>query len=461
MARKENVNLDSGEVSRWNSAIFLLLCAVPALSVIGYGAVDAWAMSFLALASAFIVTLWAADAWASNELRFSSDSIQFPVIGLILIGFVQLLPFWGSGISPELLGIPAAGTLSMDPYATRFFVIRLIILFVFFAAGLAYIDTSGRIRKVVIAIIIFGGLMAFVAILMRLASPDAIYGLRPTPQAISFGSFVNQHHFAAFMEMTAGLTLGLLLGDSVKKDRKMLLAIAAALMVIAVVFTSSRGGLISLIAVVGFVVPAQYFIRKNEAIRDEQNSNSRLLMFVGAAAVVFIVLGLTFFLGGGDSLLRASGLAQNQADITSGRLHFWSVAWQIFMTNPILGAGYDAFGVAFSRYDTWTGTFRIEQAHNDYLQVLADAGIAGFGCVAAFVFLFFRKSLGVIRNSKNAFGRDAAVGALAGCTGIFIHSFFDFPLRTTSNAFFFLLLVVVAIAGFDMKRRKGVRIDDC
>ena len=97
--------------------------------------------------------------------------------------------------------------------------------------------------------------------------------------------------------------------------------------------------------------------------------------------------------------------------------------------------------------------YRVEQAHNDYLQILADAGIAGFGCTAAFIFLFFRKSVSVIRNSANRFGRDAAIGALAGCVGIMVHSFFDFPLRTTSNAFFFLLLVVIAVAGFDLHRR--------
>ncbi|MEJ7848421.1 MAG: O-antigen ligase family protein [Pyrinomonadaceae bacterium] len=454
MARRiENAINDNEGVSRPNSAVFILLCVIPAVSVIGYGAVDALAMSLLALAAAMIVILWAADAWTSSGLRINSSSIQIPVFGLILIGFLQLLPVWSSGIPRELLGIPAAGTLSMDPYATRFFLIRLIILFVFFAAALAYIDSRERLKKLVFIIIVFGGVMAFVAILLRLASPDAIYGLRPTPHAVSFGSFVNQHHFAAFMEMTAGLTFSLLLGDAVKKDRKMLLGIAAALMGIAVVFSGSRGGLISLIAVIGIVVPAQYLVKKDES-RDELHSRSRLLMFGGAVATVLVILGLTFFLGGEESFLRAFGLTQNQADVTSGRLHFWSVAWQIFMNSPIFGAGYDTFGVAFSRYDTWMGTFRIEQAHNDYLQTLADAGIAGFGCVAAFIFLIFRKSLDVIRNSKNGFGRDAAIGAMAGCSGILIHSFFDFPLRTTSNAFFFLLLIVIAVAGFDTRRRK-------
>jgi len=42
--------------------------------------------------------------------------------------------------------------------------------------------------------------------------------------------------------------------------------------------------------------------------------------------------------------------------------------------------------------------------------------------------------------------KGAAIGALAGCFGILVHSFFDFPLRTTANAFFFLTLVVIATA---------------
>ncbi len=450
--RKKKLNLEGLETSRWNSAVFLLLCVIPVFSTIAYGSVDAWAMGILALAAALLVCLWAADAWKTKELRFSSSRLQLPVIGLIVIGLIQLLPVWNSGISPELLGIPAAQSLSMDPYATRFFVIRLIALFVFFATALAFIDSRERLKKVALTIIIFGALMAFFAILQRLASPEAIYGLRTTPQAIPFGSFVNQHHFAAFMEMTAGVTLGLLFGDAVAKDRKMLLGIAAGLMGIAVAFTSSRGGFISLVATAGFVVLIQFFIKKS-GTRKPQNPRQKLFLIGGAAVVIILIFVSTLFLGGGDDLLRATGLQQNQVDVTSGRLHFWSVAWQIFAAHPLFGAGYDAFGVAFSRYDTWTGLYRVEQAHNDYLQTLADAGIAGFACIAAFIFMFFRNSLAVIRDSANRFGRDAAIGALAGCFGIFIHSFFDFPLRTMSNAFFFLLLAVIAVAGFDLHKR--------
>jgi O-antigen ligase len=117
---------------------------------------------------------------------------------------------------------------------------------------------------------------------------------------------------------------------------------------------------------------------------------------------------------------------------------------QIFFAHPILGAGLEAFGTAYTQFDSQSGLFRVEQAHNDYLQTLADAGILGFICVVSFIYLLFKESLGTIANAKDGLRKNAALGALAGCFGILIHSFFDFPLRTPSNAFVFLMLVAVA-----------------
>jgi O-antigen ligase len=120
------------------------------------------------------------------------------------------------------------------------------------------------------------------------------------------------------------------------------------------------------------------------------------------------------------------------------------VTLQIIRDYPIFGAGFNAYGVAFTRYDTWNGTLRIEQAHNDYLQIFADAGIFGFACAIAFVYFLFKQGLEKINQTSDRFRRGVAVGALAGCFGILLHSFFDFPLRTPSNAFYFLILVTLA-----------------
>jgi hypothetical protein len=49
--------------------------------------------------------------------------------------------------------------------------------------------------------------------------------------------------------------------------------------------------------------------------------------------------------------------------------------------------------------------------------------------------------------SHDRFRRGVALGALAGCAGVLVHSFFDFTLHTTANALMFLLLAALATAG--------------
>jgi O-antigen ligase len=83
---------------------------------------------------------------------------------------------------------------------------------------------------------------------------------------------------------------------------------------------------------------------------------------------------------------------------------------------------------------------RVEQAHNDYLQVIADAGIIGLILGAFFLFQLFRTGW---KNSKthDRFKRGIIVGAMAGCFGVLVHSLFDFVLHITAVSLMFLFLV--------------------
>jgi O-antigen ligase len=93
-----------------------------------------------------------------------------------------------------------------------------------------------------------------------------------------------------------------------------------------------------------------------------------------------------------------------------------------------------------------SGLERVEQAHNDYLQVAADAGIVGLIIGGAFLFLLFRTGFRNIKTS-NLYRKGVAVGALGGCFAILIHSLFDFVLHTTAISLMFLTLVSLVIAG--------------
>jgi len=301
-------------------------------------------------------------------------------------------------------------------------------------------------------------LLAFYSILQRVEDPSSIYGLRQPAQAIPFGTFINRHHFAALMEMTLGLSLGLLFGGNISRNRWPFIGAASIVMAIAIILTGSRGGIIGLVAsLISIAVFTAYGRRRRRDRSEGEGFSPKLILAAGAAFVVFAIF-IVLYLGDVDPLLRGTGIGAGAGDFTSGRVDFWRTGAKIFLDHPILGVGLDAFGTAYSSFDASSGLFRVEQAHNDYLQTLADAGILGFACVATFIYFLLRKGTDVIRDSLSGFRRGSAIGALAGCVGILVHSFFDFPLRTPANAFVFLALASIAVVQIpDEKKQRQLR----
>jgi O-antigen ligase len=216
------------------------------------------------------------------------------------------------------------------------------------------------------------------------------------------------------------------------------------MMGVALVMTASRGGIISLVAEIVFLVIVTAIWRKRSERR--RGRFNRLKGVAGRAALAgALIFGLfmgVVLLGGEFSLNRFID-SVNTDDPTTGRAHFWSVTLDIIKANPVAGTGLGAFGVIYTRYDTRNGLYRLEQAHNDYLQVLSDAGVVGGVLAFTFVVILFYRGFQRAK-SRDDFRRGVALAALGGCFAVLIHSFFDFTLHTTSNALLFLVLGALA-----------------
>jgi len=155
-------------------------------------------------------------------------------------------------------------------------------------------------------------------------------------------------------------------------------------------------------------------------------------------------VGGAIFVGGDTSLTRFSESATSD-NISSSRTQIWAVTLKVIGENLPFGAGLGAFAQAYTQFDPAGGYERVEQAHNDYLQIVADAGIVGLLIGALFLFWFFREGL---RNAKvqNTFRRGVAVGAFAGCFAILVHSLFDFVLHITAVSVMFITLAAILVA---------------
>jgi len=422
---------------------FLLICLAIILSALAYGTVHYWALAVFFLGAVVILILWLVDGWTLGTLRISRNVLQLPLLGMLLLGLVQLLPL-RSADNAGVSSIPFVRSLSLDPYSTRLILVQVAALLIYFAASLVFVDTPNRLRLLVRTITIFGFLLAIFGLTQSFTT-SKVYWIRELPQSQPFGPFINRHHFAGYMELAIALPLGLLFSGALEKEKRFIYLFAVGLMSVALIMTNSRGGLISLIAEIMFLVAVGGLRRRHTRRR----TTERKAGIKGAAiraglalALVVVVLGAVTFLGGESGLSRLLG-SINTDDPSTGRTHFWAVTVDIIKTHPILGIGLGAFSVVYTGYDSRNGLFRLEQAHNDYLQVLSDGGIVGAALGLFFVISLFRMGF-ARRATHDRFRRGVATGALAGCFAVLVHSFFDFTLHTTSNSLLFLILAALA-----------------
>jgi len=439
---------------------FLVICLAIVISTMAYGTVHYWSLGLFNLGGLTILVLWVLDAWSLGTLRVSRNLLQLPLLGALVLGLVQLLPMRDVA-NEAALALGLSNTLTFDPQATRLVLVQFATLLIYFSATLVFIDTPHRLHLMVRTIMIFGFLLAIFGLTQSFTSPTKVYWMRELNQSTAFGPFINRHHFAGYMELTIALPLGLLFAGAVDKEKRLLFIFIAGLMGVALVMTASRGGIISLVAEIMFFVIVTAIFRKHSEERHRRKSRLKAVgVRLGLAAVLLVGLFIgVLSLGGEMSLNRLIVDSVNTNDPTTGRSHFWSVTLQIIKAHPLIGTGLGAFGVVYTKFDTRNGLFRLEQAHNDYLQVLSDGGMIGAALALAFVGLLFYRAF-VRAQSSDDFRRGVALASLGGCFAVLVHSFFDFTLHTTSNALLFLVLAAMATLNGrveDAPRRKRRR----
>ncbi len=424
-------SLDDAPRTTAGRIAFGVIAAAICLTTLVYGTVHPPMIALLWASAALLVLLWAADAWSSDAIRINRSWTQIPLALAAVFGIVQILPF-GTTDAAGVSGIPR--TISLDPYSTLLAVVQFSALFVYLGATLVFVDTPKRLKTIVYFISIFGFVYAFFAIIQNLLDPGRIYGVYERPFVQPFGSFVNKHNFAAFVELSIALPLGLLFSGAIKKDKRLLFLTAIGVQGIALVMSGSRGGLVALLAEIFFIVVIS---------RRTQTTEQIVLKIALAAALVGTIIGGTILIGGDSTLTRIAETAASK-DPTSSRTQIWATTWEVVKQNPIFGSGWGALGAAYTRFDPMNGRERVEHAHNDYLQLLADAGIIGLLIGAFFIFALAREGWRRLE-SKDHFRRGVAVGALGGCFAILVHSLFDFVLHIPAISLFFLVMTALAV----------------
>lgn len=412
--------------------ILYTLLAVVIFTVMAYGAVHQPVIAIYYVMVSFALALFAYESFRSGKLSIPRSPIQLPLVLLGIYGVIQIIPF-GKIASGTVEQVP--NTISVDPFSTLMATVNIFVFSTFLALALISLNSAKRIGRVSVFVIVFGSLYAFYAILQSVLSPGVIYGIYDASFATPFGSFVNRHNFAAIIEMTIAMPLAMVFIGSVSRDKRFIYGIAILIMAVALLLSGSRGGLVAFAAQLVVLVFAT------------RNSSSKKDVLL-RAGLVLVLLGVavagTTMIGGESSMTRVSETGQAK-DVTSNRSAIWTASVQVISEYLPLGAGLGAFGVAYTKYDASGGYFRVDQAHNDYLQIITDAGLIGATIAVAFLILFFIIARRVMY-TRNTVRRGIGVGAVVGCSGILVHSMFDFVLHIPAVTFMFLLLVALAVA---------------
>ena len=100
--------------------------------------------------------------------------------------------------------------------------------------------------------------------------------------------------------------------------------------------------------------------------------------------------------------------------------------------------------------------------HNDYLQLLVEAGWIGFLALVGGFYLFLVKSFFKIRDMRlkpDPLRFFLSVGALSGLVSIAFHSFFDFNLHMPANGVYFVMLIGIVYSCAWKEGDRGQRSD--
>ena len=437
------------------------------------------------LAGGVYAWVWvpAALALAGSALAIKPDVAQSPrlrVVDLTLIAaaiacLVELVPMpaeWIRRIDPSAvtvrstLWLPPVLTppnvpwipISIAPYDTVEATGILVTSIVMFWTCRRVCEQGGT-GRVIRAIAFIGIVASIAAIVQRAGSIELLYGFwRPQDVgARPYGPFVNRNHLATWVIMACPLTFGYVLARAPRRDNpqpftqraanalkqlgtiRIWLVAAVCLMTLAVLLSGSRSGLIGLTAAFALGTALTHS-RSTLAVR-------RWVIFQFSLLLVVAVSFANY-----DVLLRRFEESLTRAQIGRGRLAIWNDAIRMAADFPVTGTGAGTFAKAINVYQTAEPGYAIDQAHNHYLQLLAEGGAWLVLPVVIAAGLF---AAAASRSLKRDSSPDYLIkaGACAGIAGVLVQSIWETGLTMPANALLFAVLAAVAVQDSSMRDR--------
>jgi O-antigen ligase len=391
------------------------ICALVAFGVLAHGGVEDWSRAVFETGIAVLFVAWAVWFYLHSEETIIISPLLPPLVGLLLVVLAQLL-----------------FATSASPFNTHqeFTLLLADVIMVFLAVqGFRTLEDW---RGFVWFVMIFGFVVSVFGILQHLTFNGKLYWFREMHYGgIPFGPYVNRNHFAGFAELVIPMALVPLMLGKVRRERWFIVGLFAVVSIGSLFLAASRGGIVSF-AVEVVVVVVWMSLRRMGAKQ-----------MLGGAAVLIAALVMVSWLGVKEIAQRFSGM--KAMEVSSGkRASMRRDTWRIFVDHPWMGTGLGTLQIVFPAYDTLYDGRIVNHAHNDYLEALAETGIAGGLCCAMFVSMLLFHSLQQLFGRDGSFSAVLNLSALVACIGFLVHGLVDFNLHLPANAQLFFLMATLA-----------------
>ena len=404
------------------------ICALVIFGVATHGAVEDWSRALLEIGAGALFLAWAVLFYFRQEAQLVISPLLLPLGSLLLFALVQWV-FHGTA------------SLYQTRMETQLLLADILILFL---AAQAY-RTLADWRGFVWFAMSFGFVVALFGILQHLTFNGKLYWFREMRfGGIPFGPYVNRNHFAGFAELVIPISLVPLVLGKVRRERWFLVSLFAVVPIGAVFLSASRGGIVSLGVEAGVLILWLLFSR---------TAGKHLL---SGGLVLLLAFLMVSWLGVQQLVARFSSL--QSLEVTTGkRASMRADTWHIFLDHPLMGTGLGTLQTVFPAYETLYDGKIVNHSHNDYLEGLAETGIAGGLCCAWFLGVLLFDSLRNLSESRGSFVAALHLSGLVGCLGFLTHSLVDFNLHIPANALLFFLMANLATSEISQPKPKASR----
>lgn len=255
------------------------------------------------------------------------------------------------------------------------------------------------------------------------------------PSGEASGTYTNRDHFAGFLEMVFPIAalygLAILRRRKTRFDSPALPALAAcglwtvaALLLLAIIYSLSRMGFLAVLCVL-FIIAV---------LSISPRLPSRLWRWSSLGLIGAVILLVLIFFPPDRLIERFAAISSTERVSADTRLSLWKETLPVISEFRLFGTGLGGFESVFLKYQATGNNFRVEFAHNDYLQSIAELGFAGFAILAAIVAGIGGQILRGILKVGDEDRRLLIIACAGALVAILLHSLVDFNTHIPANA---------------------------